>query len=355
MIKNPLFKSILLFVLCFITAAAVACGAYVSQQRIQLPPGLSGVSVNIERGQTLSALALKWQNQGWLPSARFLLLQAKLLGLSTKIKSGEFDIPANTKILDVLPLLVKGKGIRHKVSLIEGMRVKEALALLGATSRLEQDVQPLDESSVRSLLNIQTPLEGLLYPDTYVYHRGDSVSSLIKQAHQRMQEVLQQEWDGYQQALVAGTRSALPYHSPYDALIMASIIEKETGQASERPQISGVFVRRLEKNMRLETDPTVIYGLFDQYQGNLRKKHLRDRSNLYNTYRHKGLPPTPIAMAGRAAVRAALNPASGDALYFVAKGDGSHYFSSNLKQHNRAVRNYQLKRRKDYRTSPEKH
>ena len=134
---------------------------------------------------------------------------------------------------------------------------------------------------------------------------------------------------------------------------MASIVEKETGQAHERPEIAGVFIRRLQKNMRLETDPTVIYGLGESFDGNLRKKHLRDRSNPYNTYRNKGLPPTPIALAGREAIHAALNPDAGQSLYFVAKGDGSHYFSTSLEEHNRAVRKYQIFRRsKEYRSAP---
>jgi UPF0755 protein len=136
-------------------------------------------------------------------------------------------------------------------------------------------------------------------------------------------------------------------------LVMASIVEKETGQASERAEIAGVFIRRLQMNMRLETDPTVIYGLGESYKGNLRKKHLRDRSNPYNTYRNKGLPPSPIALAGREAINAALNPADGQNLYFVAKGDGSHYFSASLAEHNRAVRKYQIFRRsKEYRSAP---
>jgi UPF0755 protein len=158
---------------------------------------------------------------------------------------------------------------------------------------------------------------------------------------------------GYLDKVSAGEAQKLPYRSSYEALIMASIVEKETGQEVERPEIAGVFVRRLNKNMRLETDPTVIYGLGESYKGNLRKKHLRDRSNPYNTYRNKGLPPTPIALAGREAINAALNPDNGSSLYFVAKGDGSHYFSASLAEHNRAVRKYQIFRRsKVYRSAP---
>jgi UPF0755 protein len=157
--------------------------------------------------------------------------------------------------------------------------------------------------------------------------------------------VLNAEWE---------SRSAgLPYDSPYDALIMASLVEKETAVASERERIAGVFVRRLAKKMRLQTDPTIIYGLGAQFDGNLRSRHLKDSSNRYNTYRHHGLPPTPIALVGREAIHAALHPAEGEALYFVARGDGSHHFSTTLDEHNRAVRKYQIERRReDYRSVP---
>ena len=195
------------------------------------------------------------------------------------------------------------------------------------------------------MLGLQGNPEGWLYPDTYVYHSGEGVSSVLRQAYQRMRGQLAEAWE---------QRAAdLPYHSPYEALIMASIVEKETGVIAERPVIAGVFVRRMQKNMRLETDPTVIYGLGPQFDGNLRKKHLQDRTNPYNTYRQKGLPPTPIALAGRAALDAALNPAAGDELYFVARGDGSHQFSATLEEHNKAVRKYQIfRRKKDYRSAP---
>ena len=160
-----------------------------------------------------------------------------------------------------------------------------------------------------------------------------------------MQEVLAQEW--------SQRDPGLPYESPYEALIMASIIERETGLPEEREQISGVFFRRLQKRMRLQTDPTVIYGLGAEFDGNLRRAHLQDDSNPYNTYRHRGLPPSPIALPGRAAIRAALHPAPGDSLYFVARGDGGHVFSTTLEAHERAVRKYQLQRRADYRSSPQ--
>ena len=185
--------------------------------------------------------------------------------------------------------------------------------------------------------------EGRFFPDTYRYVRGMSDSDLLRQAHEKLTRVLDEEWQ--QRA------EGLPYREPYQALIMASLVEKETGAAHERGEIAGVFIRRLRLGMLLQTDPTVIYGLGERYTGNLTRAHLREPTP-YNTYTNPGLPPTPIAMVGREAIRAALNPRAGDSLYFVARGDGTHVFSRSLDEHNRAVREYQLKRRADYRSSP---
>lgn len=339
-------KFVLLSTLVLILIAAAL--VYLSQQPMKVPAGQSSIHVDIKHGQTLSELAYSWQKQGWLPSARFLLLQAKILKSAKSIKPGEFEVRKNTNSLQLLSLLTQGSNKRYRVSFIEGTRLSVALANLANAPKLKQDVQPLTLLKVQEILQLDTLPEGLIYPDTYVYQSGETVSSILKQAHQRMQKVLAQEWQAYESKEVR-----LPYKSSYEALIMASIVEKETGQASERAEIAGVFIRRLQKNMRLETDPTVIYGLGESFDGNLRKKHLRDRSNPYNSYRNKGLPPTPIALAGRAAINAALNPDSGKSLFFVAKGDGSHYFSASLAEHNRAVRKYQIFRRsKDYRSAP---
>jgi UPF0755 protein len=180
--------------------------------------------------------------------------------------------------------------------------------------------------------------------DTYQFHRGMSDVDLLKRAHALLQTELDTAW--------RERAKELPYKSAYEALIMASIVEKETALSSERPTIAGVFVQRLQKGMKLQTDPTVIYGMGDRYKGNIRRADLR-RPTPYNTYTNAGLPPTPIAMVGREAIRAALHPDQSKWLYFVAKGDGSHQFSATLEAHNRAVKQYQLKRRSDYRSSPD--
>jgi len=343
MIKKIVLLSALLLIL--FSAGII----YLVQKPLQAPAGQDVISLQINQGQTLSALAYSWQQQGWLPSARLLLLQAKLFNSAKDIKPGEYDVPENTNMLQLLTLLTKGSNKRYRVSFIEGTQLKDALLSLANAEKLIQDVQPLTVAKVQTLLQLDKLPEGLIYPDTYVYQSGDSVSSILQQSHQRLQKVLNEEWQAYESA----QGKKLPYQSAYEALVMASIVEKETGQAHERPEIAGVFIRRLQKNMRLETDPTVIYGLGESFDGNLRKKHLRDRSNPYNTYRNKGLPPTPIALAGREAIHAALNPDAGQSLYFVAKGDGSHYFSTSLEEHNRAVRKYQIFRRsKEYRSAP---
>lgn len=339
-----------LFSLFVLMALVVSAGLiYVLKKPLDIPSGEETISIQINQGQTLSQLAYNWENQGWLPSARLFLLQAKVLKNAKEIKPGEYDVPENTNMMELLSLLTKGSNKRYRVSFIEGTRLRDALLNLKNAPNLIQDIQPLTIAKVQELLKQEKIPEGLLYPDTYVYQSGDSVSSILKQSHQRLQHVLEQEWQQH----LAKQSEKLPYKSAYEALVMASIVEKETGQAHERPEIAGVFVRRLQKNMRLETDPTVIYGLGEAFNGNLRKKHLRDRSNPYNTYRNKGLPPTPIALAGREAINAALNPDNGQSLYFVAKGDGSHYFSKTLAEHNRAVREYQIFRRsKEYRSAP---
>ncbi len=185
--------------------------------------------------------------------------------------------------------------------------------------------------------NSESHPEGLFFPDTYYFDRNTQDITVLKRAYESMHEKLEKAW--------LGRDDHLPYKSPYEALIMASIIEKETGKASERKMIAGVFINRLRIGMRLQTDPTVIYGLGDQYDGNIRRKNL-ESDTPYNTYTRAGLPPTPIAMPGLASIEAAMHPAETKALYFVGKGDGSHVFSSTLAEHNRAVIKYQLKSKK---------
>lgn len=314
-------------------------GVFFNQPNSNLEP----VQIEVEPGDTLSQLAQEWQNEGWLHSA--WVIQALTKFFVVNLRPGEYEVPPQLSSAQLLEFLHTAKPKNYKIQLIEGRSTAEALKVLAASPYLELDIEPLTADTVVEYLNLSTPLEGWLYPDTYIITRGEKVSTVITQAYERTREVLQQEWQ---------RRSKnVPYQNPYDALIMASIVEKETGIAAERAKIAGVFVNRLQNKMRLETDPTVVYGLGKNFDGNLTRAHLRDSSNPFNTYRHAGLPPSPIAMAGREAIQAALNPQATVALFFVAKGDGTHYFSETLKEHNRAVRQYQLNRRADYRSSPE--
>lgn len=261
------------------------------------------------------------------------------------IHAGEYWLRPHETQRDLLEKLNRGDVIQHRITFAEGLNLREWLALLNAETRLESQTAELGEDELILLLDPGlTSLEGWLYPDTYQFTRGDSDLAILRRAYRTMQDVLAEAWQS--------RANNLPYKTPYEALIMASIIEKETGVASERGEIAGVFVRRLQAGMRLQTDPTVIYGLGLRFEGNLRREHLREPGP-YNTYVIPALPPTPIAMPGRAAIEASLHPADGDTLYFVARGDGSHHFSRTLDEHNRAVRQYQIeKRRADYRSSP---
>ena len=251
----------------------------------------------------------------------------------TAVKTAEYLLEPGLSYQDILQRFTTGKGMQYSIQFLEGWRFKEALAEISRHPRLTQDIE-LDVSTVRELLAIdQVNPEGWLFPDTYQFPRATNASQLLKLMHQRMQDTLTQAWDSRSLDNELG--------SPFELLIMASLIEKEAAIAAERPIISGVFHRRLALNMRLQTDPTVIYAMGDEYDGDIRRRDLM-RQSPYNTYRVFGLPPTPIALPSRASLMAAAQPASGTELYFVARGDGSHVFSDTLEEHNKAVRKYQL-------------
>ncbi|MCQ8847117.1 endolytic transglycosylase MltG [Alteromonas stellipolaris] len=276
-------------------------------------------------------------------------LWLKFFAANTHVKSGTYRLTPGLSLREVFGVLSRGEEHYFAVSLVEGLTLKEWLVTLKAKTELINDVS-LDQveetinitSSVNEekapmlWLNEASSAEGLFLADTYFFTANTAASSILKRAHKAMLDYVETQWQQRQ--------ADLPLNSPYDALILASIIEKETAVSEERTKIAGVFVNRLRKNMRLQTDPTVIYGIGDTYDGNITRKHLRTPTP-YNTYTIKGLPPTPIAMAGKEAIWAALNPMETDALYFVARGDGSHEFSSSLAAHNAAVRKYQLNRK----------
>src|SRR5699024_1305743 len=260
------------------------------------------------------------------------------------VKAGEYTLlPADT-FLTVLRRLQQGDVVRHSITIVEGTRFRDLRHLLAATETLSAETSELSDADIMQLLGHEgVHPEGWFAPDTYFYIKGDSDLDILQRAFNEQDKRLQELWQSKQ--------AYLPYSTPYEALIMASIIERETGVASERREIAGVFVRRLQRGMKLQTDPTVIYGMGEEYKGRITRADLR-KATPYNTYVIQGMPPTPIALPGKAAIHAALNPASGNTLYFVAKGDGSHYFSKSYNEHRAAIRRYQLQRRDDYRSSP---
>ncbi len=275
--------------------------------------------------------------KGILRQPFYLRALALDMGVSNKIKAGEYLIPAKTTPEKLLDQLVRGKVIEYSLTLIEGWTFKQALAAVRSHPMIVQTLTSLSTDQIMERLgHAGVYPEGRFFPDTYLFPRGTTDAGVLKRAYQRMEKVLAEEWQG--------RAEGLPIKTPYEALILASIVEKETGVADERTQVAGVFTRRLQKGMLLQTDPTVIYGMGETYDGNIRRKDLR-ADTPYNTYVHPGLTPTPIALPGREAIHAALHPAEGDALYFVATGQGGHYFSATLKEHNQAVQKYQINRK----------
>ncbi|GAA4652402.1 endolytic transglycosylase MltG [Kistimonas scapharcae] len=348
MSENNVPRKPLFYVLLMLLAAALLVllswrwlQAYLDEPVNTLEEGTVFV---VNAGESFSRVSRRLEERGILRLPDVFRLYARVIGEDTGLRAGEYLVKPETTVAGLLELLTSGRVILHSATLIEGRTLAENLAMLSENKKLVFELTGLNGQEILKKLEFSdASAEGMFFPDTYYFEAGDTDTSILRRAYLRMQEVLAKEW--------ARKASDLPYQSPYEALIMASLIERETGVPEERGQIAGVFVRRLQKGMRLQTDPSVIYGLGEAYQGNLTRKHLRTYSP-YNTYRIKGLPPTPIALAGRESIRAALHPEAGNTFYFVARGDGSHKFSRTLAEHNAAVKKYQLTRRKGYRSSP---
>jgi UPF0755 protein len=295
------------------------------------------VEVEIPRGASLRTAMDQLQKAGvGVRRVEFELL-ARALGRERGIKAGNYQIAEAPTPVELLEKLTRGDVSQAEVRLIEGWTFAQFRAALDASADLRHDTAGLEDTQVLARLQAPEPHpEGLFFPDTYLFARGSSDLAVLRRAYRAMQRHLKEEWEA---------RAAnLPYQSPYEALIMASIIEKETGKASERDLIGGVLVNRLRMGMRLQVDPTIIYGLGSEFDGNLKKKHLLE-DNPYNTYTRAGLPPTPIAMPGQASLRSAMRPGRTESLYYVSRGDGSSHFSRSLDEHNRAVSKYQLRKK----------
>lgn len=304
-----------------------------------------GRTLSVEPGTSMRALARELEQAGVIKSGRYFRWMARLSGDAHRIKAGEYLLQADMTPPQLLQLMVEGKVRQYALTLIEGWSFREMMQQVQDSPYLKHTLKGLGGDAVMERLGYpdQHP-EGRFLPETYHFPRGLSDVEFLRRAYRAMQERLESEWQNREEGL--------PLDTPYQALILASIVEKETGLESERQQIAGVFVRRLKKGMRLQTDPTVIYGLGADYDGNLRRRDLVNDTP-YNSYTRSGLPPTPIAMPGADAIHAVMHPAKGDALYFVARGDGSHHFSATLEEHNRAVRKFQIERRRqDYSSAP---
>lgn len=313
------------------------------QNALHRPVVFKQAFVQIEKGDSFNEITDKLVAQKLSIKPFWFKVIAFTERASTKIKTGEYDLTPGMNIPEILELFVQGKAKQYTITFPEGWSFKELLQEIEKNPYIEHTLNNIKDESIMGQLSkvikpsqpIQSP-EGLFFPDTYFFEKNMSDISLLKRAYEKMQLVLQQEWQN--------RAEGLPVKTPYEALILASIVEKETGEKTERPKISGVFVRRLQQGMLLQTDPTVIYGMGDNYQGDIKTKDLT-AATPYNTYVISGLPPTPIAMPGRDAIHAALHPDKGNSLYFVARGDGTHVFSASLKEHNSAVDDFQRKKK----------
>lgn len=274
------------------------------------------------------------QQAGVLSEEWSFVWLARLLGKSTQIKHGNYQLERPASLLELLEMVSKGRVTQSELTVIEGWTFRQFRTVLNATPALRHDSVALTDAEILQRIGAQEKHpEGLFFPDTYNFASGSSDLAILKRSYQIMQRKLQQSWQARDKDL--------PFATSYEALILASIVEKETGKSSDRAMISAVFINRLRKGMRLQTDPTVIYGIGDKYDGNIRKRDLL-KDTQYNTYTRDGLTPTPIALPGWESIQAVMHPAASQALYFVARGDGSSQFSNTLVEHNNAVNRYQL-------------
>ena len=295
----------------------------------------SPLDFTVTAGSTLRSASRQIEEAGvTMPAWQFTLL-GRTLGKAAQIKAGSYEIVQGVTPMQVLEKLTRGDVTQAEVVLLEGWTFRQMRAALDAHAGVRHDTAGWTERQIMEKLGAEGSAEGRFFPDTYLFAKGSGDLDILKRAYRHMNNILLAEWEGRE--------PSLPYKSPYETLIMASIVEKETGRSQDRTQVASVFLNRLRIGMLLQTDPTVIYGLGEKFDGNLRKRDLL-ADGPYNTYTRPGLPPTPIAMPGLASVQAVMRPAATEMLYFVARGDGSSQFSRTLEEHNRAVAKYQLRK-----------
>ncbi|MHB0776918.1 endolytic transglycosylase MltG [Halomonas sp. WWR20] len=329
-------KIVLLLALVGVIAAFLAFRFW--ESRLEAPIGAETQTLyEVPRGAGFQRVIVELAERGVIDETWPYRVLARLEPQAVAgLRAGEFLIEPGLSGRELIALLSSDSVVTYRLTVPEGWTFDQMRQLLAQAPKLEQRTAEMSDQDVMTALgHADEHPEGRFFPDTYRYHKGVSDLELLGQAYQRMADTLEDVW--------ATRDDGLPIETPYEALILASLIERETGASAERRQIAGVFTRRLQRGMRLQTDPTVIYGMGDAYQGNITRADLQ-RDTPYNTYVNSGLPPTPIAMPGRAALEAAVHPLPGDTLYFVSKGDGTHHFSSTLSQHNAAVRRYILNR-----------
>ena len=339
LVFQTLLKTLKALIFLAILTAAGAAGGLWWYSEHALVFGVDSVDFTVAPGSSMRAAAR--QAALVMPvHADLLVLIARLSGRDTQIKAGSYEIEDGITPLALIDKLTRGDVTMQELGIPEGWTFRQFRAALDAHAGVEHTTEGLPDAAIlamleKTLAGSPAPVvhpEGWFFPDTYLFAKGSKDIDILRRAHRAMKKRLAAEWER--------RAPGVPYASAYEALIMASIVEKETGQAKERPQIAGVFVNRLRRGMLLQTDPTIIYGLGLGFDGNLRKRDLQT-DGPYNTYTRAGLPPTPIALPGLAAIQAALKPARTDALYFVARGDGTHEFSATLEAHNRAVNKFQ--------------
>jgi UPF0755 protein len=327
-----LLKTLLGFLVVALAAAAGYAAWYLgSPVRIGKYP----VEVEIPRGAGFRTAMEQLEKSGIVIRRYEFELLARALGKERDIKAGSYEISQPVTPLELLQKLTRGDVTQAELRLLEGWTFAQFRAALDASPHLRHDTKEMSDTDILARLNItESHPEGLFFPDTYLFGKGASDLAVLRRSYRAMARHLKEEWEARD--------PTVPYRSPHEALIMASIIEKETGQAGERDMIGGVLVNRLRIGMRLQVDPTIIYGLGAAFDGNLKRSHLAE-DGPYNTYTRAGLPPTPIAMPGLASLRAAVRPGKTDAMYYVSRNDGSSHFSRTLEEHNRAVTRYQLR------------
>jgi len=339
-----LFKKIFLWALLgTVIAISVLVIQFLRFQYQTVSISEPGRTFTIESGSNIKMIAQQLSLEEIIDDPWLFILLAKIKGVEKSVRAGEYRLQQAQSPSDLLELFTRGQPILYSFTVIEGWAFRQMISEMQHHPFIVNTLKGKSDAEIMAALGYQgRHPEGLFFPDTYSFPKGTSDIEFLQRAYHLMQKHLQREWDD--------RAKNLPITSSYDALILASIIEKETGVAYERPLIASVFTQRLEKNMRLQTDPTVIYGLGEGFDGNIRFRDLK-KDTPYNTYLHKGLTPTPIALPGLDSIRAALHPADSKALFFVAKGDGTHYFSNTLEEHNKAVRKFQLKGKKARRKS----